>query len=240
LTAQGKVTAALVAVIALAEGRGLIPLGVGIGFLPSGGPSPNDGRVAGVEHPFGASSSMLPDGTVGVSMAPRHGGLEGSRLVLIALALDPDSLGASDLPSRRVSALVRWVDRVGAAESIPGPFPVLPQGTLDLGARRLDLGGANESTWTALSVELRSTTLSWRIYAPGIGSGQRIDLSKVLPERSQLGGEATAVGAGMRGPLEYSDLWTFGSSRGVDRAIEQTEAFAIEPCASAGSRCTLR
>jgi hypothetical protein len=223
--------------IAISEGRGLIPLGITAGLDVIDNEA-EDGKVAGIEKPFGENSAALSDGEVPLTMAPPHSGTEGSKLALVAIALDPDSItGDAGL---QFSGIVKFVPRIEATMSFAGTsFLGFPKGTVDVAAGRFTPAEAVAGAGV-LRVELSRDDKTWLIYAPS-GSAP-VSFPNVMRARMEiLGANMTAFLQAVRSPTSYADVFTFGSGKNLDRAVEQIEGFTVQECVTtAGSPCVIQ
>lgn len=125
--------AVVVSVSAKLPHRGLIPLGFGLGRLPAG-------AREGLIEPNQVYFRSEPPGSLALSVAPRHAGLEGAPLVITALAISGDETSPA---SRQESSLIsKPAAVVGDTERFAQPFLPLPSGTYSRSARTLRLVGA--------------------------------------------------------------------------------------------------
>ncbi|MFO0727106.1 MAG: hypothetical protein U1E65_25215 [Myxococcota bacterium] len=232
-------TGAVLLSVALTEGRGLVPLGLSAGLDTADKMQTPDGKIAGAKHPFGANSTALTDGQVPLTMSPPHGGIEGSKIALVAVALDTNSIGGNNGTS--LSGLVNYVQRVDATMTFGTQAFMKPvAGTVDVAAGSFTPTGDALSAATVTRVELQKGDKTWLIYAPG--GTTAITFPAVAAARTDI------VGAGMgafiqavRSPASYGDMFTFGSGKNLDRIIEQIDAFAIQQCkANATAPCKIQ
>jgi hypothetical protein len=230
---------AVVISAAISEGRGLVPLGLAAG-LDSLNMEAGDGKIDGAAHPFGPNSSMLSDGTVGLIMSPVHGGLEGSKVALVAIALDPNSLETSGGKNLQLSGLVQFADGgvVHPTETFSKNFLAFPNGTIDSAA----------GTWAGtvadadvIRVELTRGSKKWLIYAPG-SMGANVAFPPVQTAQNDvLGAGLSAYVQTVRTPAAYSAVFTLGSGKSLDHAVDQIEAFVIEGCSTMmGAACKIQ
>ncbi|MCC7384990.1 MAG: hypothetical protein IT384_24305 [Deltaproteobacteria bacterium] len=211
---------------AITEGRGIIPLGLtaGVDVLDT---ETADGKIAGVEKPFGERSEKLADGKVPLTMSPPHGGLEGSKVALIAISLDADSLSGGG-SGTQFSGLVRFVDRVGAEANFgSAAFLTFPAGTFDIASAAFTPQGTVAGA-TVMRLELGNGDKTWLIYAP---AGSAIAVPNVAAARTEILGAGTdAFIQAVRGDATYADVFTFGSGKNLNRALELIQAFAVQEC----------
>jgi hypothetical protein len=69
---------------ALTGSRGLVPLGLTAGLDTTAATQTADGKINGVDKPFGQFSTKLMDGQVPLTTAVPHSGIEGSKLALLS------------------------------------------------------------------------------------------------------------------------------------------------------------
>jgi hypothetical protein len=217
------------------EGRGLVPLGLtaGVDVLDEETP---DCKIGGVENPFGPNSGDLQDGQMPLSMAPPHSGVEGSQLFLLLLALDPDSLAGDG--GLQLSAIVNRVDSVSEEQTVSGTYLPYPSGTVSRANVSVTLDSA--ITGAALArVEMQSGNDTWLIYAPG--NSTTINLPTVARPREILNNLEDTFVLGMSTDGTYSDVWTFGSGKTLNRLFQTAKAFVVQQCGSgASSPCTIQ
>jgi hypothetical protein len=219
-SAGGCADSMLLIASASLPGRGLVPLGVSSGVDQLRAERP-DCIVGGAQKPFGDNAEALANGTLPLSMAPLHGGLEGSRLVLLLLAYDskstPDPALSVIVTRRRVLAEHEHLSDV--------PFAPYPTGTLARSTARAEPIGSAGSTFTRLEIPGRDRR--WLVYAPGDRT------SFTLPDepsaRSLLAGATGAHVQTVRASASYADLWRLGSGRTLVRIAEVLTAFAEAP-----------
>lgn len=227
LPGGGFSSAAVAIAGAVVPGRGLVPLGLSAGLDTLTDTETADGRIAGVEEPFGPNSQPLDDGFVPLSMAPPHSGVEGSQLVLALLALDIDSITDGGL---QLSAIVRYVDRFDETENITGDFIPYPQGTLDVANARYTPSGVTAGASVARIAFTRGED-EWLVWSKGDGSP--VQLPNVPALRTAVLGTGVEALLQMVGTnVTYSDLFTFGSGRTADALGLNTTGFAIQQCST--------
>jgi hypothetical protein len=228
--------AAIVLGGALVPGRGLLPLGLSAGLDTEDDTDTPDGRVFGVDEPFGKNSDPLEDGYVPLSMAPPHSGIEGSQVLLVGVALDIESITDSGV---QISVLVNRVNQIGERATLTGTFPAFPQGSLDVG-RGVFTPGNSVSGAGVTRLRMERNGQEWLVYAPhGMTA---FTLPNVATAKNDV------LGAGMDALLQvvsseasFTDLFTFGSGRTVDRLGETTNAFVVQQCSTdAGSACQIQ
>lgn len=217
-------------------GRGLVPLGLSAG-LDVENDEPADGKVFGAEEPFGANSDPLDDGFVPLAMATPHSGIEGSQLLLVAIALDPDSIAGSG--GIQLSTIINRVDRVGDQSSISGTFLTFPTGTFDVGAGSFTpadtVSGAG-----MMRMLLERDGQEWLVYAPH-GSAA-VSLPNVAAARSQvLGNGIEVLLQVVNTSATYAELFTFGSGKTIDKLVDITQSFVIQACSTdAAAPCKIQ
>jgi hypothetical protein len=206
--------AVLLATGAILPGRGLAPLGFGSGTL-----DPNSGLVAGDASPFGPLSTALPEGQLALTAAPPGPGAEASERFLLALVMQPGGM-KSGTPPELAGAFSRFAE-LSRSATVP-PFLALPEGTLDLAARRLrhrsPLAGGS---FARLTVERPGA--AWIVYSPDPAS---LDLSAL--DLAGIFTSDTALMVAEPAPATtYSDLWALGRLQPIERLPSR---FAIEAC----------
>ncbi len=220
---------------AVTPGRGLIPLGLSVGLDSLDG-EVQDGKVAGIDKPFGPDSEKLQDGYTALSMAPAHSGIEGSQLALIALSLDPDTITSAGV---QLSGLVAFKDRVNETDNFgSAAFMTMPEGSISVAsASYTKTAGADDAK--VMRVELQNGGRTWLVYAP---QGNSISFPDAAGLReSFLASGLSAYIQGIRSPVQYNDIWRFGSGSNLDRTVHITEGFVLQGCdTDAGSVCLIQ
>lgn len=220
------------------EGRGLVPLGITAGIDVLDDTQSADCKIAGVEKPFGDNSEPLSDGQMPLSMAPLHSGIEGSQVFLLAVALDPDSIASATDGNFQLSALIKRVDSVGEQESMGGSFPKFPEASISKGAGTVTFAGPSIAGATMTRTEIQSGDDTWLIYAPA--SAATVTLPAVTEGTALLPNtnDSYVLSMGMDGT--YSDIWSFGSGKTLDRLVHNINSFVVQQCAAtAGHPCEL-
>lgn len=224
--------------VAITEGRGMVPLGLSAGLDTADKMQVADGKIAGAKKPFGPNSTALPDGQLPLTMAPPHSGIEGSKIALVAIALDPNSFGGDSGTS--LSGMVRYVDKVDPEMNFgTQTFLGSAAGTVDVATAKFTPSGTGLAGSTVTRVELQKGGKTWLIYAP---AGAPVDFPNVQKARTDI------VGVGMdafiqavKSPTSYADMFTFGSGKNLDRLIEQIDGFVIQECkANATASCKIQ
>lgn len=216
----------VVLAVAITEGQGMVPLGLTAG-LDVVEAATADGRVEGIEQPFGDRSDKLPDGQVPLTMAPPHSGVEGSRIALVGIALDPSAITGDN--GVQFSGIVNYVERVEAQSSFgDASFMTFPKGTVDVAGARFTPDGAVAGA-SILRLELGRGDDTWLVYAPA-GSAA-ITLPAVMRARQAiLGGGMSALVQAVKSGASFANVFTFGSGTNLDRAIENIQAFVVQEC----------
>jgi hypothetical protein len=217
------------------EGRGLVPLGLtaGVDVLDMETP---DCKIGGVDKPFGDNSPALRDGQLPLSMAPPHSGIEGSQLFVLLLALDPNSIAADD--GFQLNAIVQRVDSIAEEHTVTGSYLSFPEATLDKAAGSVALDSAISGA-ALFRLELQRGDDTWLVYAPA--SATNVTLPTVSEPRQILAGVTTAyvLGMGMNGT--YSDVWTFGSGKTLNRMFDTATGFVVQQCSTeAAAPCVIQ
>lgn len=216
---------------AVTGSRGLIPLGLTAGLDTTAKTQTADGKINGVDKPFGQFSMKLPDGQVPLTTAVPHSGIEGSRLALIGIALDPNSLGGDG--GIQLSGLVRYVDSFGDTGFGSAEFLGFPTGTFDVAAGTFT--GMMPAGSSVTRIEIGRGDKTWLIYVPG--GTNTVTLPNVATARADLltGGAPDLFLQLVRSATPYSEVFEFGSGKNLDRAIELIEGFVIQECTTAAS-----
>ncbi len=227
----GTFSSAVVAIAgAVVPGRGLVPLGLSAGLDTLTDTETPDGRIAGVEEPFGPNSAALDDGFVPLSTAPAHSGIEGSRLVLALLALDIDSIAGDG--GLQLSTIVNYVDRFDETENVTGSFMPYPSGVFDVGNASYTPTAATPGA-ALVRIALTRGTDEWLVWAPHSGT-TAAQLPNIPALRGALLGTGVDALLQMVGTsVPYADLFTFGSGKTADQLGLNTTGFAIQQCSTA-------
>jgi hypothetical protein len=227
---------AVLIVAAILPGRGLIPLGVASGFDTFFG-SPLDCRVNARTNPFDRVGEVvaLEAGELPLAMAPKHGGLEGSHLVVILLAIKTQALA----PPRPVplSVIVAHPDRIATHQDLTKlSYVPYPTGVLSLSDASVTFGAAS-STTTYARVDIESGVGRWQIYTPL--KAAKISFPSDSQARATLSGATRAAIELIRTDAAYEQMWSLGSGKTVDRLAEHLAGFAEQECTSGGA-CDLK
>lgn len=211
--------------------RGLIPLGLTAGLDTTAKTQTADGKINGVEKPFGPFSTKLPDGQVPLTTAVPHSGIEGSKLALVGIALDPNSLGGDT--GIQLSGLVRYVDSFTDTGFGSAAFLGFPTGTFNVAAGTFT--GMMPTGSSVTRVEIGNGDKTWLVYVPG--NTNTITLPNVAAARTDLltGGTPDLFLQIVRSPTPYREVFEFGSGKNLDRAIELIEGFVIQECVAAAT-----
>ncbi|MBI2377133.1 MAG: hypothetical protein HYV07_24240 [Deltaproteobacteria bacterium] len=207
---------------------GLIPLGLAAG-LDVLEDEAADGKIAGIEEPFGQNSATLNDNEVGLALAPPHSGIEGSRIALVGIALDIDQIAGGG--GLALSGIVKFADAgVQTTESFgSATFLGYPAGTFASATRTFTPSSALVGNVTRL--ELARNGQTWLIYAPG-GSADPIVLPTFegSPASTIVGSGMDAFVQGVKSPAQFSEVFQFGSGKNLDKALEFIDAFVVQQC----------
>lgn len=216
---------------AITGSRGLVPLGLTAGLDTTAKTQTADGKINGADKPFGQFSTKLPDGQVPLTTAVPHSGIEGAKLALVGIALDPNSLGGDN--GIQLSGLVRYVDRFESESNFGGAeFLGFPSGTLDVASASFT--GMIPAGTTVTRIELNRGDKSWLIYVPG--GTNTVSLPNVRTARNDLlGGTPDVFVQLVRSSATFRDVFEFGSGKNLDRAIELIEGFVIQECTTAAT-----
>ncbi len=235
-TGQGKwATGALVIAGSLGP-AGLIPLGLAAGLDVLEDETP-DGKIGGIEEPFGQNSTPLSDGEVGLALAPPHSGVEGSRIAVVAIALDIDQIAGDG--GLALSGIVKWADEgVQERESFgSSQFLGYPAGTFASGTGTFTPSAALAGNVTRVEVTRNGKT--WLVYAPG-GSADAITLPTFdgSPAAEMVGPGMDVLVQVVKSPAQYGEVFQFGSGKNLDRALELIEGFVVQQCVAPSDTVT--
>jgi len=215
---------------AITGSRGLVPLGLTAGLDTTAATQTADGKINGVDKPFGQFSTKLMDGQVPLTTAVPHSGIEGSKLALVGIALDPNSLGGDG--GIQLSGLVRYVDSFGDAGFGSAAFLTFPSGTFSVA--NASFTGMLPAGASVTRVEISNGDKTWLVYAPA--SMGTITLPNVMQARTDLLSSAPEVFLQLvRSTTSFADVFTFGSGKNLDKAIELIEGFVIQECTAAAT-----
>jgi hypothetical protein len=171
-------------------------------------------------------------------MSPLHSGIEGSRVALLAIGLDPSTLTTNV----QLSGLVYWPQNniVHPQEAFSNTFMDFIPTTINTAGATATLNmGSSTGGPTIVRIQLTNSGQIWNIYAPAAAT---IAIPNVPAARTAVLG--TGVGgymAGVRTPASFSDVFKLGSGKGLDHAVDNIEAFLIEECKTGmTTSCTLQ
>lgn len=211
-------------------GRGIVPLGLGAGMDRRSEQDVPDCVVAGIDEPFGPSSAATAEGTVALSSAPRHTGLEDGELLLLAVARDAafDRLGHS--------GIVRRVASLATTAAVPGAFLTPPRATVDTTAASVAYA-TSQGDFTR--TELFGAGSAWLVYAP---DGMRsYTLPDVAAGRAILADLRGAIAGSVQTTHHYGALFELGARTRIHQSVDYADAFVTDECElGATSGCTLR
>jgi hypothetical protein len=229
LPTMGCAGAAVLVAGAILPGRGLVPLGLsaGLDVLKS---EPPDCKIAGAAKPFGDMSPTLQDGQLALSMAPPHAGIEGSKLFMLLLSLDPKTISGKNL---ELTALVKRKDMIAASESFgDSAYLPFPKGTLARAAGTFTLSGAVTGA-NVVRVHVDSGNDTWLIYAPA--GRMTIATPNVTNARAVLTNANRSYIEAIKTSGDYKDVWTFGSGKTLDHFVDTVDAFVVQQCDTAAT-----
>lgn len=234
--ADGCAGAAVLVAAAILPGRGILPLGLsaGVDVLDK---EAADCKIGGVEAPFGENSADLNDGQMPLTMAPPHSGIEGSKIALLSLALDVESITDSGL---QLNAVVSRVDSVGATQSLSSlSYLPYPKGSLTRGTGTFAFTTAVTGA-TASRFEIQRGGETWLVYAPA--SLASVTMPTVTAPAAVLANATDAYVQAIKVEgNSYADMWKFGSGKTLDNLISNIDAFVVQQCeTTAGSACTIQ
>ncbi|MCK6550465.1 hypothetical protein L6R52_31805 [Myxococcota bacterium] len=216
---------------AILPGRGIVPLGLSAGVDSLDDRDTADCKISGVKDPFGPNSGELGDNQMPLSMAPPHGGIEGSELAMIALTIDPDVFSGNSV---QFNAVVKHTNAVAANETISEPYLPFPQGTLSRSNATFTFQSAVTGA-TVVRLEIQSGDETWLVWAPGTST--TITLPNVAGARGVLSGTGDAYIQAMKIDGDYKSMWEFGSGKTLDNLVSQVRAFVVQGCTAAAGPC---
>lgn len=215
---------------AITGSRGLVPLGLTAGLDTTAKTQTADGKINGVDKPFGQFSMKLPDGQVPLTTAVPHSGIEGSKLALVGIALDPNSLGGDG--GIQLSGLVHYVENFSDTGFGGAEFLAFPTGTFSVA--NASFTGMLPAGASVTRVEISNGDKTWLVYVPG--SMGTITLPNVAQARTDLLSSTPEVFLQLvRSTTSFADVFTFGSGKNLDKAIELIEGFVIQECTAAAT-----
>lgn len=177
---------ALIVASALVPGGGMVPLGMNFVMDQPDGSYP-DGIIDAQPTSFGPGTPPVPARHVPLALAPLHGGLEGSPIVLTAIALEGGAF--SELTPFGPRLISKRLDAVGPAERLDAPFLTTatfgPTGYRYLASTRTCSYGVEGTRDGIARLRLRRGNRSLTVYAPE-------GTSLVLPEFSLLASLSSA------------------------------------------------
>lgn len=222
---------------AILDGRGLVPLGVTAGLDTLDENESADCRVAGIAEAFGSGSADTQDGQMALSLAPLHGGAEGSETFLLLVAADSEELLGDD--GLAATALVqRTPNGIRPQQSIAGPFLDLPAGEVDTAGARITLSSAVAGA-TLNRYELQTSDATWLVYAPP--GTPTVELPMVTEVGDFAGSIEEAYILSMKMNGSFADAIRLGSGMTLDRLIETVDAFSVQQCSTTETAaCRLR
>lgn len=215
--------ASVLVAAAVLPGRGVLPLGLsaGVDVLDK---EAADCKVGGVKQPFGQNSEDLRDGQMPLTMAPPHSGIEGSKIALLVLAIDPEALSGA----LQLNAVVSRVDSVGLEQSL-GALAYLPYpaGSYSKAARTFTY--TQQATGaTAARFEIQNGDATWLVYAP-VGQAS-VTLPTHATTNAVLDGADSAYVQAVKIDGAYADMWKFGSGKTLDNLINNISSFVVQQC----------
>jgi hypothetical protein len=227
--ATGCAGAAILVTGAILPGRGLLPLGLSAG-LDVLHMDTADCKIDGVDKPFGDNSPKLMDGQMPLSMSPPHAGLEGSKLFMLLLSLDPKTISGSNI---QLTALVKRKDSVSQAESFSDQtYLGFPTGTLAKAAGTFTLAGAVAGA-NVVRLQIENGADTWLVYAPS--SMTTITTPNVAAARGVLSGSTKSFVQAIQLEGNYNDVWTLGSGKTLDHFVDNVDAFVVQQCDTAAT-----
>lgn len=214
--------ASVLVAAAILPGRGVLPLGLsaGVDVLDKEAP---DCKVGGVKHPFGENSADLHDGQMPLTMAPPHSGIEGSKIALLVLALDPNSISGA----LQLNAVVSRVDSVGEQQNLGAlSYLAYPAGAYSKAARTFTFTQQPTGA-TATRFEIQRGNETWLVYAP---VGASVTLPNTMTTNDVLDNAGSAYVQAVKISGAYTDLWNFGSGKTLDNFVNNLDAFVVQQC----------
>lgn len=206
---------AIVLAGALTEGRGFTPLGITAGV---------DSGVAAGGQPSGEISEPGGrPGSLGLRLAPLHGGLEGSEYLVLALAVNLSRLmeegatctAADPSGCAAIAGVATVRERLPSGETIdlrPGGFVGFADGAIyDDDQRRFILGGPIEGEPNLLRLSLGSQAARWMVYFPAGVESFSLPLPPMALADRASGARASLQAMRILAPLDelfgYGDRW---------------------------------
>ncbi len=200
-------------------GRGIVPLGFGVGFDTLDETGAPDCVVEGAEQPFGPSSAPLDDGEVALISAVRHHGLEDGELMLIGIArsTDGDRFGRS---VRR-----RTVPRIRSDTTLGGSLLALPNAGLSVPSARLVF---NTTAGYRTRTEIFGAGSAWIVYAPAFP--KEVTLPDVPAGRAVLASMQGAIFAHIEVAPNAAEPFDLAAPVHAHHTIDYATAFATSSC----------
>jgi hypothetical protein len=214
---QPCVSATMLTVYSIAHGRGLVPLGVRV----ARDAEPSDCLVDGTDKPFGDSSADVPAGEVPISIAPRHSGLEGGRLLMAISAIE---LEVDRSNERLQSTIYQRYDALSPRSAAVGEFLEFPRGTLLRQAARVELQSDRNTPVTGVRFTIESGAQKWFIYAPDMPAS--FELPDIAPLRQLANSSDRALVQAFVVDGNYDELFTFGAEKSMLNFVENVSAIA--------------
>ncbi|MDF1563359.1 MAG: hypothetical protein P1V51_09955 [Deltaproteobacteria bacterium] len=210
----------------LVDGQGLVPLGITAGL---------DVADATTQTPNGIVNDEGDDATPGkaiIRMAPQHGGIEGSRYVLVALSLGFDSMGTTGGGTQALSGAVHFFDGLSWEENISLGSSFLTfadSATYDAGTRAYTPASVTGADFYRLAVD-GTDDRTWIIYHDGTTAMTLVDPAGytcgagACEDRAIAGAnlDAQAVGSG---GVSASDLFGWNGTN-LDGLVETVQSFS--------------
>lgn len=200
-------------------GRGIVPLGFGVGFDTLDETGTPDCVVEGAEQPFGPTSPPLDDGEIALISATRHHGLEAGDLMLIGIARDTDG----DRYGRSVRR--RIVADIGNRTTLNGVLMARPDAELSVPSARLAfITNAGHRTRT----EIFGDGSAWIVYAPAFP--KEVTLPDVPAGRAVLASMQGAIFAQIEMERNITEPFDLAAPVHAHHTIDYVTAFATSSC----------
>ncbi|HUB07921.1 MAG TPA: Ig-like domain-containing protein, partial [Myxococcales bacterium] len=224
-------TTALVLGGAIEPGFGLLPLGLSAGSIDDQNNNPSSNCET-----YDTGNPPKANGTVVMSMAPEHEGVERDQYGVIALSLDVGSLSGSSSGPTAISGLVYTAPSLPYGSSVAfsaGSFPPYAQAaTYDVSTRTYTndttTSGVSAAAWMRLRFQ-DSQGREWITYFPTATPSFVLPTPPAsLPDVSATGGTANGAEAQLvlTGSLSYSEFFDFTNGAQAESLISQMTGFS--------------
>lgn len=210
--------AAELTVFSIAHGRGLIPLGVRVAKDVVETESPNC-RPGPIARPFGDTSPNTVEGEIPISVAPRHSGLEGGRLLLALSAIDIEVDAAGE---RRQSTLYKHVESLNASDAINTAFLPFPVASISRQSSSVSLTNPPSAMITGTRITIERGDEKWIVHT-ALPSGS-VHLPGIMPLNMLLLASDRALVQTYSADATYQELFSLGSGKTFVDLVENVRA----------------